>query len=404
MKYQRTKLLKVIVSFLLVMGLLLPSQLPAASVQAAAKTTIDSEMMIGTGSTWSEFGVYQKDAKYVLEVSNPVKKATYSFKSSDEKVLKLKASGTKVYLTGLKKGSATITCSQKLNGKTTKVGTCKVTVVDPSLYAEEYDGLPLGTASGMFIYYECRNNDATYTFTSSDKNFSMKEKVVKSELMNGYYPEQTYTAKKAGTYTVTVKETYNKKTRTVGKLKFVVKKASVAKEYGIDAGEIIGAFSLVNNARADVKYYFEADDTGVVIVKADGDGFILEAKKPGTATVKVYENASSAAKDKLIGSCKVTVKELKAEDLSCDLSSDETYVGDDAIILHVYKEPYNAPEAITVTSSDSSIAEVGELDEDGRVEITPVGEGTVKITITCGEITKTETITVYADEDAMYGW
>ncbi len=405
MRHKRTSFIKACISLLLVMGLILPSQLAAVNVQAAAKPSIDSERVISTGSIRGDSNLYVKSDKNVLEVYNPVKKATYSFKSSNESVLKLKASGTKVYLTGLKAGTATITCQQKLNGKTTKVGTCKVTVENSAVYAESYDGLPLGTWEGFYVYYGYRNCDATYTFTSNSKNFTMKEKVTKEEgTKDTYFAKQVYTAKKAGTYTVTVKETYNKKTRIVGKLKYVVKKATVAESEEMYTGDDIWAFGMINFYRNDVNYLFDDGGTGVVEFYTKEDTVYMKAKKPGTVTVKIYENATSPDKSKWIGNCKVTVKELKLEELDYYFYDTETYVGGSSIGFQVYKEPYNAPEAITVTSSDPAVAKVDGLNEDNYGEIIPVSEGTVTVTITCGDIKKTETITIYEDEDAMYGW
>lgn len=52
----------------------------------------------------------------------------YTFTSGNKKIVKVKKSGTKCYITGVKAGSTKITVKEKLNGKTKKVGTCKVIV------------------------------------------------------------------------------------------------------------------------------------------------------------------------------------------------------------------------------------------------------------------------------------
>jgi ribosomal protein S18 acetylase RimI-like enzyme len=92
----------------------------------------------------------------------------------------------------------------------------------------------MGTDETVLVYYQYRNCDATYTFTSDSKNFVVKETIKKDPGSNGVYiVAQTYTAKKPGTYTVTVKETYNKKTRVVGKVEYEVKKATVYEEYSL---------------------------------------------------------------------------------------------------------------------------------------------------------------------------
>lgn len=52
--------------------------------------------------------------------------ATYSFSSNNTKVVKVsKKIGA---LTGVKEGTATITCKETINGKTKVIGTCNVTV------------------------------------------------------------------------------------------------------------------------------------------------------------------------------------------------------------------------------------------------------------------------------------
>ncbi len=62
---------------------------------------------------------------HTIKITNKVKKAKYSFKSSKKKVATVNKKGK---VTGVKAGKANITVSQKLKKKTTKVGVLKVTV------------------------------------------------------------------------------------------------------------------------------------------------------------------------------------------------------------------------------------------------------------------------------------
>jgi hypothetical protein len=406
LKHSIKKIAKVLLSFVLLINLVFPTELALQEAKAAAKPSIESKMTIGIGTLESQYNGYFKTDYYTLNVMNPVKKATYSFTSSDTKVVTVKASGTKVKLTGVKAGTATITCKQKLKGKTTKVGTCKVTVKNASADADAVYDLTVGTYTDYFIYWSNRNCNATYTYTSDSKDFTMTDEVKKDEYTNNfYYYLQTYTAKKAGTYTVTVKETYNKKTRTVGKLKFTIVAASVIDTNEMYTGDTSSAFGLINNCRSDVNYgFYSEDDTIVDLYNEDGTVYI-KALKPGTTTVKIYEDVTVESQSgTYIGTCTITVKELKVEDISCYFDDNETYVGGSSIEFEVYKIPGNAPGEITITSSDPKVVTVGPLDEYDCGVITPVGAGTATITITCGDITKTETITVYKDEDEMYGW
>lgn len=393
------KLFKLLALMLLLAIFILPSGILTNTAQAAAKPSVEAKMTIGTGSIVGSFDFYSKEeGKYSLSVSNPVKNATYSFTSSNTKVLTVKASGTVAYLTGVKAGSATITVNQKLSGKTTKVGTCAVTVKNSVIHQDFVPELPLGSSvASEPLVFDYRNNDATYTYASNSKNFSMSETIKKFDGMN--FISQSFTAKAPGTYTITVKETYNKITRTVGTIKYTVKKATVSAEGSVDLGGDVWAFELLNNYRTDVPYYFTSDDKKVLDIVSDKNYVSLKGLAEGTTTLKIYENAKAADESKLIGKCKITVKKVKLTDLNIDFDETEAYVGGDPIEFSVEKEPYNAFDEITVTSSNPNVAKVSELDEEGFGTVSPVSAGTATITITCGDITKTQDITVSEEDE-----
>ncbi len=396
-KLQNRRIAMVIVSVLLIAALILPAGMATNVAQAAAKPSIAATMKIGTGSIVGNYDYYSKtDGKYVLSVSNVVKNATYSFVSSNAKVLAVKASGSKVYLTGVKAGTATITCNQKLSGKTTKVGTCTVTVVNATVRQDFVPELPLGNGTVEVIEFANRNNDAAYTYVSDNKNFSMNEKFSTFDGMQ--FIHQIYIAKAPGTYTVTVKETYNKVTRVVGKIKYTVKKATVTPKETIELGADTDALDLISNYRTDVNYLFKAEDSSIVQI-SDDYAVYLTGKKVGTTKINIYENTKTPDKSKLIGTCTITVKEAVLESLDYSFDETEAYVGDEPVSVEVFKEPSHAPGTITVTSSDPKVATVSSVDEDGTFEVTPVSEGTTTITITCGTITETETFTVYEDDE-----
>ncbi len=403
-KQKTTRSFNVLMRVMLLALLALPTIFMTDKVQAAEKPSIETTMTIGTGSIRGDSVFYSKNDLYNLEVYNPVKKATYSFTSSNEGVVTVKSKGAIANLTGVKAGTATITCQQKYNGKTTKIGTCKVTVKYSEIFSESYDGLPVGTSDGYLVYHSYRNNDATYTYTSKSKYFTMKENVVKEKESEYYAVTQSYTATKAGTYTVTVKETYNKKTRTVGEIKFIIKKATVFEVESIYLGESLDPFRMINLYRYDISYYFETDESDLVEFYKEDNYLYLRAKNVGAATIRVYEDADTSDDSKYIGSFVLTVKDTTLEGIDCYYDSTETYVGASPIGVYVQKTPYAAPDTIAITSSDPSIATVSDVNEYLYAEITPVGEGAVTITITCGELIKTTDITVYADEYEMYGW
>lgn len=396
-KIQSKKIAMIIVCMLLISSIILPPSFSINAATAAVKPSIAATAKIGTGSIYGNNDYFSKtDDKYVLTVSNPVKNATYSFTSSNTKILTVKASGTKVYLTGVVAGTATITCNQKLNGKTTKVGTCKVTVMNSTLYENFAPELAIGTQTLALAEYNYRNNDAVYTYVSDSKNFSIVETFSTFDGMQ--FIKQTYTAKAAGTYNITIKETYNKKTRVVGKLKFVVKNPSVEKNYTLEMRTETDPFDIMNNPKIGVNYLFVSQDSSIVGIATKGLNVNLIAMKVGTTKVKVYEGTKTVDASKLIGTCTITVKEVELDELYYDLSETEVYVDDDPITVEVSKSPKNAPGTIEVISSNPKVAKVSTI-EDGVFEITPVSAGTVTITIKCGDITETETITVIDEDD-----
>lgn len=395
---QNKRITRIIVSMLLMVSLILPTGMATNAAQAAAKPSIAATLKIGTGSIVGNYDYYSKSQKYVLSVSNVIKNATYSFVSSNTKILTVNANGSNAYLTGVKAGTATITCNQKLNGKTTKVGTCTVTVVNSSLYQDFVPDLPLGAGYLDVIEFAYRNNDATYTFVSDSTNFSIKETISKFDGMD--FIKHTYTAKAAGTFTVTVNETYNKSTRVVGKIKYTVKKATVESEKTVELGLDADAYELINNCRTDVNYIFETEDRDIVEISKGGLAINLIGKKAGTTKINIYEDANTPDKSKLLGTCKITVKEVVLESVDCKFDETEASVGEEPVSVEVAKEPLHAPGTITVTSSNPKVATVSSIDEDGFFTVTPVSAGTTTITITCGTITKTQTFTVYEDEDS----
>ncbi len=167
----------------------------------------------------------------------------------------------------------------------------------------------------------------------------------------------------------------------------------------MDLGGDVWAFELLNNYRTDVPYYFTSDDKKVLDIVSDKNYVSLKGLAEGTTTLKVYENAKAADESKLIGKCKITVKKVKLTDLNIDFDETEAYVGGDPIEFSVEKEPYNAFDEITVTSSNPNVAKVSELDEEGFGTVSPVSAGTTTITITCGDITKTQDITVSEEDE-----
>lgn len=189
-----------------------------------------------------------------ITIKNKQHGAKYSFTSGNTKIVKVDKNGI---LTGVKKGSAKITAYQTYKGKKTKVGSKTIKVKDSSFYIntdkdkkftlgnsvfengedqevpvleKDQGGVHIGqgeyNGSVMGLLYQ--NPDAKYSFeTDSDdlkisqvKNTSTTK--VNEKDFDFYTDNYTVTAKKAGSYKVTVKETYKKKTRDLGTHDIVV--------------------------------------------------------------------------------------------------------------------------------------------------------------------------------------
>lgn len=222
----------------------------STNVNAAAKTTLNKKSMtipvgkINYKTYWNTDVVWGFDQGWKLLVKSPVKGATYKFTSSNTKVVTIAEDGG--YPTGVKAGKAVITCTQTLDGKTTEVAQCKITVKKANFETDAEMDYTLPVGSGAYTLYNhyaydfplflitYRNPKATYSYKSDSANFSIKEvkwnasnaskivnedwqvEMLQDHIGDKYFYGYEYTAKKAGTYKITVKETYNKKTTTIG--------------------------------------------------------------------------------------------------------------------------------------------------------------------------------------------
>lgn len=407
--------------------------IPSSVVEAAAKkaTLSATEMTVPVGKLNSKV-YWNKDSWQLsnagsLTVKNKVKGATYQFTSSNTKIVSIGKDGGN--LTGVKAGSATITCTQTLKNKKTTVGKCTVTVKNAGFTVSEYDNI-LSIGSGEFdlkSYYGSqeplfnityRNPNATYTVTSSSKDFTIKvikqdaskakeltddkgyQEVLEDYIGKGYFYGYQYTAKKAGTYTITIKETYNKKTKTVGSFKLEVKDTSIAEEkVDLLLGNNMDVFTLINYTKADIVYYFiikDYDETNVdnnvLQLYSVGSGLSLYANKTGTAEVTVREGSVEGT---VIGTVTVVVSEAKCQSITIDEEEYTTYVGDNFSIYYDL-EPYETTDKVIIESDNPDILKVEYIPEYEEWIYTPLKVGEVKITIKCGD--KTEVCTVIVEE------
>ncbi len=394
--------------------------LPGRTAEAAAKKpSIAKQMTIPVGkldskTCWNTGSIDLGTAEK-LTVNNKMKGATYTFTSGDSKVVTISKDGG--YATGLKAGSATITCTQTYKGKKTTVGQCKVTVKSSALKVNDYeDEFAVGSSGyDLSTFYACedplfhieyRNPNASYTLTSDSKDFTIKEikcdastaknatdweeyvDVLKSYIGDRYFYGYSYTAKKAGTYTITVKETYNKSTKTLGSFKVVIKDTCISEDnVDILLGNYLNAFTLLEYPKADISYYFgieDFDETNIennaLLIYSNGSDVSLYGNKTGTAKVSVREDSEKGA---LIGTVTVTVKESPCEEIILDEKEYTTYV-DDYFDINFDLEPWDTTDKVTITSDNPKVLKV-EYDEDEiSWNYTALKTGTANITIQCG--------------------
>lgn len=416
-------------------------------VDAAEKPKLQKDSMtIGYGTMGtvvglnSDFDVMYSLQPYYNTIDNPQKGASYSYSSSNKKVVDVRTVGRKGYLTGKSKGSAVITCKQKLKGKTTTIGTCKVTVkaaslVQKSNYKVKDITMQIGKGkqeifSVPFILLH-RNNKAKYTYVSSSKNlkFSEKFEVVtdkktkSKDLRNSIVVD----AKKTGKYIITIKETYNKKTKTVGSFKIIVDESKYNNILKMAQGESKAINNLFETGATDIltfiglesKYEaegFKLTESGHVVKMESAvdehEGLQIKkitAKKPGMAVINEYTyNPKTKKKGNLIGRYLIEVTEpIKVEEKALYLSEKtiDTYVGDkssDSLYLKVRANPLGTKipiDTMTITSSDETVLKL-KMNVLG-VHLLPIKAGTATITVSYGKLSDTCKVTVYKNKEAL---
>ena len=406
--------------FMMALMLVLPV-FSGLEVQAAAKPSLsETKKVIGIGSYGEYVNEYpapyysKKFTKYQISVVNSKKGATYTFSSSNKKVATVKGSKTTGYITGVKAGTAKITVKQKLKGKTTVVGTCTVTVKNASAKASEETAMSL-LSVGAGAYYSAdgsdaiclitnRNPEAKYTFESNSKNFEMNEiKTDNTSWGDSYFIfGQSYIAKEPGTYTVTVKETYKKKTRTLGKIKVKVYENALQEEnLTVSLGQTL-------NLKNQLKYYNDGwwvvCDEDDIIKEGEPDWYgnpTVRATKPGTAKLKYYYCFEEGKLEEQIGVCTVTVVDVKVTDIQLEeetINVSEYDIGSDPL-RNKYELITDPSDLwyygdVTFTSSDEKVVSIN---SEGNCQIE--GLGTAAVTITAGDVSKTVTVNVLTSEE-----
>ncbi|OPJ56120.1 hypothetical protein [Clostridium oryzae] len=423
MKKSKIKVTRLLISTMLCWALAVGNFfIPGTAAHAAAKkTTISStEMTIPIGKMngkvyWNK-NSWQLSNAQKLSVKNPLKEANYQFTSSNSKVIKISKAGG--YVTGLRAGNATITCTQIYKKKKTTVGKCKVIVKNVALIISDY-GNDFSVGSDGFDlthYYNSldplfsiayRNPNATYTLKSDSEKFSIKEikydaskvkavtdnkeyqDVLKDFIGDRYFYGYKFTAKKAGTYKITVKETYNKKTKTLGSFKVVIKDTSIAEaKQDMLLGDSVNVLSLLNYIKKNTSYYFNIKDydetnpdNNVLVLKNNGSEEYLYANKAGTAEVTVREGSEQG---EVIGTVSIVVSEAPCHGITLEQDEYTTYVGDDFDIYYEL-DPDDTTDKVTIESDNPDVLKVEYDQEEERWVYTPLKAGEANVTIKCGD-------------------
>lgn len=392
--------------------------LPAKNISAASKPQIsDTSLTISIGkNTYSPITVY-----------NTVKKATYTYTSSDKKVVTVDKKG---YLTGVKAGKAKITVTQTYKKKKTKVGTCTVTVKNASIYPYTkesgywlvigkkcFEESPFNFLTSEIINYQ--NPQASYTYYSNDSSIlkiSKSGKVIETL--------------KAGPVDVTVKETYKKKTRTVGTFPVSVFAPELSNNGMTEEFTLNQSYYLTDYLSYAYYYMFDAgDDTTeatcpIEFIKDENGNWYGEVKaiREGTVTIDVYVDTTELTdenykKSPKIGSFTVKVVSKPAtaislESYDVDITNNKTTLtSGQRLSLDFYKTPSDSSDNITITTSDASVVSLRSKDGktyecassyDDYISMLAVKPGTATVTFQAGTIKKELLITVTKGQLSLF--
>lgn len=428
-------ILLVVLSFLFVAQLFYQ---PSNVAEAAAKPSITKSMTIPIGKLddnvqWNK-NSYEIVKAQKLTVKNKVKGATYTFKSSDTKIATIDKDGG--YITGNKAGSATITCTQKYKNKTTTVGTCKVTVKKTVMKLNEYAESVFAVGSNGYKLYdfyasmepiyhiEYRNPNASYTLTSDSKDFTIKEvkydassakKATKDsafveELENfmgdRYFYGYEFNTKKAGIYKVTVKETYNKKTTTLGSFKVEIKETSLVETHmDVLLGERYHAYYRLTFPKTDTRYYFAVEnadkvlENNPIIIEEIEDIIVIYANKAGKSEVSVREGSKDG---KLIGTINFVVTELPCKEINLRKTEYSAYEGDDFFWIYFDLNPWSTTDKLTISSDNTDVLKVKFNIEYNEWEYQVGKAGKAIVTIKCGDQSAEVTVIVEVEKEDDY--
>ena len=364
-KFKKTS---ISVFVLVLLALLMPISAQAAKLPVKKET-------IGIGCTTQ------------IELTKKNTKATYTYKSSNKKVATVSKTGK---ITGISDGKAKVTIKETLNKKTSTVGTFSITVKKASVY-DDYKEYPesICTQPSYVVsegwtylvddYIQYKNPKATYSWKSGDTSLL---KITKQGKITDVKKNKNATVK------LYIKENFNKKTRTVGyilveltspkcSLNKQTKEIAIGETFNllqtIYSGKYLLYTSSKSTAPKDVNKLVEngnidTDESVDMIMEDDIWTGNMKGVKFGKTYVFLYMYDYDKQKfTDMFSKFTINVKEFPK--LTSLMLSNEFYGEDDTkepIVIEVgddsnqeiYGTPYNYTGNITVTSSNSEVADV----------------------------------------------
>ena len=338
-------------------------------VSAAAKPSLSTKKVtISLG----------KQKKSSFTIKNRVKGATYTFTTSNKKVLKVSSKGI---LTGVKAGTAKVTVKQKYKKKVTKVGVVKVTVKKASPVSNKTKSYTYGREKvtvKLSDYVKNPSPDAKYQLVSNNKKVAAN---IALQAKKDYTGE--ITLKEAGTVTYSVNETYKKKTRTICKFKITVKgatfnkKAFEAQYKTVDTEVAIQPMNYMQYTTKDDSITFESSNEDVLTVEGD----TVTTVEDGEAILTVYN------REKVLATVNIKVARVKVEKVKLSKNKINIYTGetDEECIQTFTIETVPAGAKLTnvqISVLNEDICSVNFYPEDENVvEVIGETEGTTNLIV-----------------------
>lgn len=385
-----------------------------------------------------------------IDIDNKKKNAQYTYISSDKKVASVTQKGA---VTGKKEGKTKITVKETYKGKTKKIGTVSVTVFaatiseDRKQWEEKID-----SQTGYWKSEEGKEEGKRYFGAEKILDYSNKKATYKiyssdTDLLKVKTDGTIVDAVGEGEVTLTVEETYKKKTTTIGSFKVQVVQPFLEEEsVRVDIDEYFIAERYIENDRACVVVFKEeivteeelqadwerlAQKKGKVPAlvndifendpedKTNSNEFI--AREQGVRYVyygiKNYDNDTYET----LGYIRVEVKSKdvadrvfmmwdKTVEIGTQEIGYEMETGKDAY-LNIYTEPYKYTGEFTVEVEDTSIVSAEEICknrlrlvrnesvENGILILHPKKPGVTNVTVHANGASNTFKVSVYASAD-----